>query len=99
MRRKVVLCACVLSLVLTGLTSCQKIDEPRVVEAGPLVREMLESGDAIPLDYGELVGVTPDPASQWQVVLWFEAPDRSVTAVWVHTAKRRVMGSLKVPRR
>ena len=100
MRRNVVFLACAMGLLLLGLTSCQKIEgRPGGGDRGPLVVEMNPSGDAIPLAYGDLVGITPDPMTQWQAVLWFEGPDRTVTAVWVNTAQRRVVASLKIPRR
>ena len=91
----------VCAMLLLGLTSCKKIGETSTAAGpkGPLVLELNPSGDGIPLAYGQLVGVTPDPAVPWQAVLWFQAPDESVTAVWVNTGKRRVVGSLKIPRR
>ena len=98
MRRNVVPLACAALLLVTGLTSCQKIDRVEQVQ-GPLAVEAIQSGDAIPLDYGELVGVTQDPVRQWQAVLWFEGPNRDITAVWVNTGQRRVLGSMKIPRR
>jgi hypothetical protein len=99
MRFAFVLSVC--AMLLLGLTSCQKIDQaPSAgVPMGPLALELSQTGDGIPLAYGQLVGVTPDPHVPWQAVLWFEAPDESVTAVWVNTGKRRVVGSLKIPRR
>ena len=87
--------------LVCGLTACQKIDTNAAGPggSGPLVVELNHSGDAIPAGYGQLVGVTPDAANPWQAVLWFEGPDQSVTAVWVSTGKRRVVASLKIPRR
>lgn len=98
MRFAFVLSVCAM---LLGLTSCQKIgDTPSAgLAKGPLVMEISQTGDGIPPGYGQLVGVTPDPVVPWQAVLWFEAPDESVTAVWVNTGKGRVIGSLKIPRR
>lgn len=88
-------------VLVCGLTACQKIDTNAAGAAGsgPLVLELSASGDAIPVGYGELVGITPDAANPWQAVLWFEGPDRTVTAVWVNTGKRRVVASLAIPRR
>ena len=99
MRRNVVLLACACVVLLLGMTSCRKIEGPRPDVRGPLEVELLPPGDAIPLAYGQLVGVTPDPATSWQAVLWFEDADRGVTAVWVNTGQRRVVASLRIPRR
>ena len=99
MRRNLVLLVLALALA-PGLTSCQKIETGTAVAGakGPLVAERSPSGDAIPIAYGELVGITPDPANPWQAVLWFEGTDQAVTAVWVNTGQRRVVSSLKIPR-
>jgi len=104
MRGKNALLACsVFLLLLSGTTACQKVEkEPGASNAGqhgPLVAQKSASEDGIPLEYGHLIGVTSDPVNQWQAVLWFEGPDQNVTAVWVNTGQRRVVGTLEIPRR
>jgi len=100
MRRTLGWVAAALCLLLC-LTACQKLASPTRPGSGtgPLTLESLAGGDAIPAGYGRLVGVTQDASNPWLAVLWFEGPSQEVAAVWVNTAERRVVSTLKIPRR
>jgi hypothetical protein len=66
-----------------GSLACEKIQTPpeHQVTVPP---EAIASKDAIPLEYGELVGVTPGEAVGW-ARLFFQRPDKSVVVVVVNS--------------
>ena len=73
-----------------GVTSagCQRLEEP----AGAQM-------EAIPAEYGQLVGITQheDP---YVAVLWFEQPDKTLVAVKVNVSGGQIAAqSLKFPRK
>ena len=74
----VVLCVCALS---AGVISCQKLQRR---EPGALLVETVELRNAIPLDYGDLVAVIPQPMTRDLFVLWFQKPDKTITVLWVN---------------
>ena len=81
---------CTLGLVL-GLAACQKLPEPGAKAA---------SIQAIPLGYGELVGVTPHGAHPYVTVLWFEKPDKTIVGMQANLSKKWIAREpiLTVPR-
>lgn len=78
--------------------SCQKMGSEGVVK-GPLELEKVAFDDAIALDYGELISVTPHPdGNSW--VLWFVKPDNTIVAVGVDGKQGTVRPmALVIPRR
>ena len=85
------------AVLCAGVVGCQKIDEPAMPERN-LTFVPLE-GDAVPLEYGELVSATTVGSDPHQVVLWFRAEDQSVTAVRVNYSRGALMDrSLEIPR-
>lgn len=65
--------------VCMGLISCEKLhDEGAIRTARQLTVEPLKSLDAIPAEYGNLVGITVN--SNW-AQLWFEKPDKEIILV------------------
>jgi hypothetical protein len=83
----------VLLVVLSaGFTSCQKLPSgpPTAASQGPLALEKVKFQDAIPLEYGDLVGVTPHPETPKWAALWFEKPDKTVAVVWVNIAEGKL---------
>lgn len=56
--------------VCIGATACEKLSQQ-----GQLVRQSGPFKDAIPAEYGKLVGATPSEA-RGAALLWFEAPDQ-----------------------
>ena len=83
------------------LLSCQKLDYgPRVPPKpmGPLKFDVTKFQDAIPLDYGTLVGVTQN--SPGWVGLWFQRPDSTIVAAFVNIDEGRLYEkSLSIPRK
>jgi hypothetical protein len=52
-------------------------------QAWQLKMETLSSQDAIPMEYGNLVGVTSDSTYPSWTQLWFEKPDKTIVVVKV----------------
>jgi len=71
-----------LACLALGLTACEKIRVPPDYPVTVPPRD-IASTDAIPLDYGELVGVTPGEAPGW-ARLFFQRADKSVVVVTVN---------------
>ena len=95
MLRKHFLALCVLALCLTTV-SCQKLGKP----TGPLTFETAKFADAIPQDYGPLIGVTQNPQNAALVELWFQKSDGTITAVFVNAQQGRIHDKvLTIPRK
>ncbi len=77
MLRKTLLLLC----VSLSLTACQKMNQ---VEMGPLPFEKATVLDSIPLEYGELIAITPRGSYPDRATLWFEKPDKTIVAVRVN---------------
>jgi hypothetical protein len=89
-----------LVVVALCLASCQKLDRgPAAPKApGPLKFDVAQFQDAIPLDYGTLVGVTQN--SPGWVGLWFQRPDNTIVAAFVNIDEGRLYEkSLSIPRK
>ena len=54
--------------------------------------------DAIPLEYGDLVGASPVGDSGW-ALLFFQRPDKSIVGVYVnaHVGSSRTESSISAP--
>jgi len=76
MKKKCVGAVAILTLCIATV-SCTKLSQ-----TGPLLRETAKFSDAIPQDYGSLVGVTYNPQQGW-AGLWFQASDGTITMVSV----------------
>jgi len=90
----------VLCVIALSLTSCQKLERgptaPKV--QGPLKFDVSKFTDAIPLEYGTLIGVTQN--SPGWVGLWFQRPDNSIVASFVNIDDGRLWEkSLTIPRK
>jgi hypothetical protein len=82
-----------------GSISCQKVDSERPAAPGPLPTQSLVP-DSIPVEYGDLMAVTPHPGTSRFAYLWFEKPDKTITVVAVDFQDQRIQGSaLQIPRR
>ena len=64
-----------------AIAGCQKLP-PRVEVSGQVPLQKAAFVDAIPSEYGDLVGVVPDAKVSHGVRLWFVRPDKSITAVY-----------------
>ncbi len=80
--RKIVFVCLVLSCIF--LLSCQKLQQ---APPSTLKIEKMKSLDAIPAEFGKLVGVTISPVAPDLAQLWFEKPDKTIMVVkveWMH---------------
>lgn len=90
---------CVLA-VCSVTFSCKKREPAGANVAGPLKLEPTRFADAIPDDYGPLVGVTQNPTDSGWVGLWFQKSDKTVTAVFVNINQGRIYEkTLTIPRK
>ena len=78
--QKIVFVCLIMTCLITF--SCQKIEQASPPTA-TLKFEEFKSLDAIPLEFGKLVGVTMNPAYTDWAQLWFEKPDKTVMVVRV----------------
>ncbi len=84
-----------LVLCLTML-SCTKLDQPK----GPLTYETSKFTDAIPQEYGPLIGVTQNPQAAGWAGLWFQKPDGTIAAVFVNVDEGKIYKkTLTIPRK
>jgi len=80
--------------------SCRKIEPVSANAAGPLQFTPTKFADAIPDDYGPLIGLTQNPTDPGWVGLWFQKPDRTITAVFVQISQGRIYEkTLTIPRK
>ena len=90
---------CIL-IVLVFSVSCKKLEtaQPKIV--GPLTLQASRFDDAIPSEYGNLIGVTQNPQEVGWVGLWFQKPDQTITALFVNVEQGRIFEkTLTIPRR
>jgi hypothetical protein len=96
--RKCVVALCIFVLCLATV-SCQKLDQP-INPTGPLTFETTKFAEAIPQDYGPLIGVTQNPVSPGWVGLWFQRSDGTISAVFVNIQEGRINNkALTIPRK
>ena len=89
-----------LLVVLTCNISCKKLETAHPETAGPLPFQATKFADAIPADYGNLIGVTQNPQNAGWVGLWFQRPDQTIMAVFVNVEQGRIYEkTLTIPRR
>ena len=92
MMRKHVVALCILALCLATV-SCKKLG------TGPLKYETAKFTDAVPQDYGPLIGVIQTQAPD-VVALWFQRSDGTIVAVFVNVYQARISDKvLTLPRR
>jgi hypothetical protein len=90
------LCICVL---LLSSVSCKKLETSNK-NSGPLSMEPSKFTDAIPEEYGALIGVTQNPQSPGWVGLWFQKPDKTITGVFVNVEQGKIFEkTLTIPRK
>ena len=94
-----VVAICTLAVCLATV-SCKKLEPAAPNPTGPLTFEPSKFADAIPGDYGNLVGVTQNPASPKWIGLWFEKSDHTIAAVFVNLDEGKLYGkTLTIPRK
>jgi hypothetical protein len=93
-------CAFCILVVCLAIVSCKKIETEGPRMSGPLAFELAKFTDAIPDDYGTLLGVTQNPQNPKWVALWFQKSDKSITAVFVNIEQGKIYEkALTIPRK
>ena len=97
MNRTSVLLPASASLIL--VSGCEKLPQ-QPAEATPGVPpKPIGMTDAIPLDYGDLVGVAAAETPGW-ALLYFQRPDKSIVGVYVNAQRGIIWDKVvDVPRR
>jgi hypothetical protein len=78
--KKMLLMSLALFLIVSSLLSCTRTQG---TTQGELAIEKLKSLNAIPIEYGSLVGVTANPEFSRWAQLWFEDEDHTIRVVSV----------------
>ena len=88
--------ALMLAIMLSG---CEKLPpQPQEMAAGVPPKTMPMT-DAIPREYGDLVGVAATETPGW-ALLYFQRPDKSVVAVYVNAPRGIIWDKVvDIPRR
>ncbi len=91
-------CAFCIFAVCLATVSCKKLESAN--PPGPLAFEPSKFADAIPDDYGTLIGATPNPQNPKWVALWFQKSDKTITAVFVNVEQGKIYEkALTIPRK
>lgn len=99
MERKPIVTLCILAVCLSAI-SCSKLQPTSVPQSGPLTFESTKLSNAIPDDYGALIGVTQNAVDPTWTTLWFQKPDKTIAAIFVNTNEGRIYEkSLTIPRK
>ena len=94
------LCGAVLGLALVSCAKLEDEDPLAVRGMGRLATEPVKFLDAIPSDYGDLIGVTARPDHPDWTQAWFMREDKSVVVVWIRAGSGRILDrALVIPRR
>ncbi len=101
-RRSVFLALSLVTLAFAG-GACQKIESTRPFEGrgrGALRMDNAKFDDAIPAEYGDLIGVSSRPGSAGWTQAWFMKPDKTIVVVWVNSITGNVYDRvMTIPRR
>ncbi len=99
MLKRTVLLLSILAIVF-GAMACRELPAARSGAPSALSTEEIAYTDAIPLEYGTLVGVTDLPDNPYHAGLWFERPDKTIVFVKVNVSLGKIHKStLLFPRR
>ena len=99
MERKPIVTLCILTVCLSAI-SCSKLQPASVPQSGPLTFEATKLSNAIPDEYGALIGVTQNAADPKWTTLWFQKSDKTIAAIFVNTNEGRIHEkSLTIPRK
>ena len=95
-----VLCGAMLGL---GAVSCAKLEDedPLAVRGmGKVASEQAKFDDAIPAEYGDLIGVVSRPDHPDWTQAWFMREDKSVVVLWIKAVSGPILDRvLVIPRR
>ena len=98
MSRKLLVVFSIMALGLTSI-SCSKIERPPTDFArGKMIAEDIPFPDAIPAEYGRLVGISA-VSDGWNA-LWFEREDGTIAVMGVNWTKRKMLNKVAmIPRK
>ena len=97
MNRTYVLRPALASLIL--LSGCEKLPQQPDEGTPGVPPKPIGMTDAIPLDYGDLVGVAAAETPGW-ALLYFQRPDKSIVGVYVNAQRGIIWDKVvDVPRR
>lgn len=89
------------ALLIVG--ACQKLENVRPFPSerpGTLPVQTAKFLDAIPSEYGDLVGVTSSTDAPAWAQAWFQGPDKSIVVLWINSRTGQVHDRvLMIPRR
>lgn len=86
--------------ICTILASCEPLDLEKQKEKGELQIAATPTLDAIPKEFGRVLGVTPRSDAPDVANLWFEKPDGTIIAVGVNCQYGRLSKKyIVIPRR
>jgi hypothetical protein len=93
-----------LGLVLClATTACSRLERVRPMDGrgpGELPKERLAYRDAVPADFGDLIGVTSYSDNPTWAQAWFMRPDKSIVVVWINSQTGYMLAdALVIPRR
>jgi hypothetical protein len=80
MQNRLLICLLAL-LTLICASSCTKLPEPAAMKAGDLPRVAIPDRDAIPLEWGEIIAITSEPASPTWVQIWLRDMEGTIRMV------------------
>src|SRR5262245_24618310 len=84
---------------LTLLYGCEKLPQQPEEGVPGVPPKSIGMTDAIPLEYGDLVGVAPAETPGW-ALLYFQRQDKSLVGVYVHAQRGIIWDKvIDIPRR
>ncbi|HKQ61394.1 MAG TPA: hypothetical protein VJS92_08875 [Candidatus Polarisedimenticolaceae bacterium] len=76
--------------------SCLLLAGLAAAACAPLERRReAEYLEGIPLEYGELVAVTAHPERQFEAILWFQKPDKTLVLVPMNVSRGLVSAEVR----
>jgi hypothetical protein len=83
----------------TLLSACEKLPAPPQEAIARVPPKTIAMTDAIPLEYGDLIGLAAAESPGW-AVLYFQRPDKSLVAVYVNAQRGIIWDKVvDIPRR
>lgn len=102
MIRRVVLTGSLLAASLQ-FCGCQRLEEAQPLKyagRGAMPYETLAFKDAIPMEFGDLIGVTASDNYPTWTQAWFMREDRSIAIVWINARTGALIDrAMIIPRR
>ncbi len=84
-------------------TACTRLEQARPMDGrgpGELPREQLAYRDAVPAEFGDLIGVTSNADNPTWTQAWFMKADKSIVVVWINARTGYMLSdAVVIPRR